>query len=95
MARTQSPRLEADPRPGAGPVPEANRPGHHPEHEQDKPDLDAFAERFRHVPAGEPADRTEEQEAGSARTTTRMIVIGAALAGAVALLVLARTRRRS
>ncbi len=24
---------------GLGPVPEANRPGHHPEHEQDKPDL--------------------------------------------------------
>lgn len=23
---------------GLGPVPEENRPGHHPEHEQDKPD---------------------------------------------------------
>jgi hypothetical protein len=29
-----------------GPVPEDQRPGHHPEHEQDKPDLDAFAERL-------------------------------------------------
>ena len=27
-------------------VPEANQPGHHPERDQDKPDLDAFAERF-------------------------------------------------
>jgi hypothetical protein len=27
-----------------GPIPEDNRPGHHPEHEQDKPDLEAFAE---------------------------------------------------
>lgn len=31
----------------AGPVPEDNRPGHHPEHEQDKPDLEAFVERTR------------------------------------------------
>ena len=30
----------------AGPVPEANRPGHHPEQEQDKPDLEAFRERM-------------------------------------------------
>lgn len=45
-----SSRLEAHDRPGSsgdtGPVPEANMPGHHPEHDQDKPDLDAFAERF-------------------------------------------------
>ncbi len=27
-------------------VPEANQPGHHPDQEQDKPDLDAFAERL-------------------------------------------------
>ena len=30
--------------PETGPVPEANRPGHHPEHEQDKP-VEAFVER--------------------------------------------------
>jgi hypothetical protein len=30
-----------------GPVPEDNLPGHHPEHEQDKPDLDAFVKRAR------------------------------------------------
>ena len=35
-----------------GPVPEANRPGHHPDKEQDKPDL----ERFRSRLAGEPSD---------------------------------------
>jgi hypothetical protein len=29
-----------------GPVPEDNRPGHHPDHEQDKPDPDAFARRL-------------------------------------------------
>lgn len=30
---------------GTEPVPEENRPGHHPEQEQDKPDLQAFQER--------------------------------------------------
>ena len=29
-----------------GPIPEGNAPGHHPEHEQDKPDRDRFAEAF-------------------------------------------------
>lgn len=44
-------RLSAEERPSAtsgrgGPVPEEQRPGHHPDHEQDKPDLDKFAERL-------------------------------------------------
>ncbi len=30
----------------AGAVPEDNQPGHKPERDQDKPDLDAFAARF-------------------------------------------------
>ena len=42
--------VDAHARPSArgesGPVPEENSPGHHPEHDQDKPDLDAFAARF-------------------------------------------------
>lgn len=45
-----SSRLDAHARPTAdgesGPVPEDNAPGHRPERDQDKPDLDAFAERF-------------------------------------------------
>ena len=32
--------------PEAGAVPEDNRPGHHPDREQDQPDLDAFAARL-------------------------------------------------
>ena len=35
-----------------GPVPEDNRPGHHPDTEQDKPDL----ERFRSRLTGDPGD---------------------------------------
>lgn len=45
-----SSRLEARERPTSsgesGPVPEESSPGHHPEHDQDQPDLDAFAARF-------------------------------------------------
>ena len=29
-----------------GDIPEEQRPGHHPDHEQDKPDMDKFAERL-------------------------------------------------
>jgi hypothetical protein len=35
-----------------GPVPEDNQPGHHPDIEQDKPDLERFQSRL----AGEPSD---------------------------------------
>jgi hypothetical protein len=37
-----------------GPVPESNRAGHHDDHDQDKPNLDAFAERLGIPPADEP-----------------------------------------
>ncbi len=42
---------------GAGPVPEDNRPGHHPDHEQDQPDPEEFVARFRD---GLRADGTED-----------------------------------
>jgi hypothetical protein len=35
-----------------GPVPEDNRPGHHPDTEQDKPDLKQFRSRL----TGDPGD---------------------------------------
>jgi hypothetical protein len=42
--------LDAEERPSVsgdtGTVPPDNRPGHHPAHDQDRPDLDAFAERL-------------------------------------------------
>jgi hypothetical protein len=48
--------IQGEERPGdegpTGPVPEANRPGHHPDQEQDKPDL----ERFRNRLGGEGED---------------------------------------
>lgn len=49
--------------PGGGPVPPENRPGHQPAEDQDKPDLDAFAERFGVASDDEPeADAQPESE---------------------------------
>lgn len=36
--------------------PEENRPGHHPDAEQDKPDLDEFAAKFGTAPPGDETD---------------------------------------
>ena len=42
--------IEGEGQPGdegsLGPVPEDNRPGHHPDQEQDQPDLEQFRSRF-------------------------------------------------
>ena len=42
-------------RPEIGPIPEDNRPGHHPDHEQDKPDLAAFRARMANPASADPA----------------------------------------
>ena len=53
--RTADRRLEVSD--ARGPVPRAQRRGHHPDKEQDKPDLDKFAERLGVAPEGEePAE---------------------------------------
>lgn len=43
-----------------GPVPEEQQPGHHPDDEQDKPGLEAFAERLGIPTEGEEPDADEE-----------------------------------
>lgn len=81
-----------------GPIPEDNQPGHHPAKEQDKPDLDAFAEKLgvaentASADGGLPGERPVGPLPGSRRST----LIGAAGAGAsvVALAVVAGRRRR-
>ncbi|MCO8127327.1 hypothetical protein NHL50_08905 [Acidimicrobiia bacterium EGI L10123] len=46
-----------------GTIPEDQRPGHHPDQEQDKPDMDAFAERLGVVSEDEePADAPHVEE---------------------------------
>ena len=99
MTRPQSADLRENGR--TGPVPEASSPGHHPEHEQDKPNLDAFAERFSgraldDLPAdtgvladGQGADRTTA--GGTLRRMAPAIIGTVAIAAAVTILV--RRRR--
>jgi len=68
--------LGAAERPGtkgtAGPVPEEQRPGHKPEHEQDKPDLDDFAARLGIVPEGEEPPDAPRVEDDDGTTVTRL-----------------------
>jgi len=97
MPTPQQPDVQ--PVPGAdeptGPVPPENQPGHHPAHEQDKPDLKAFAERLGTV---EPSEReTPTTEAPSPAGRRRAIISIAAVAALLALIaaVLAGRRRRS
>ena len=99
MARPQSPDLR--PSGTTGPEPEANSPGHHPEHDQDRPDLDAFAERFSGRPLDDlPTDTgvlDDHYGASDDRSTARSLTRWAApVAGiaAVAVLIAVVVRRR-
>jgi hypothetical protein len=47
-------------------VPEDNRPGHHPDVEQDRPDPDAFLARARRVARDESGARDDEEPAPAA-----------------------------
>ena len=53
----------------AGPVPEDNLPGHHPAHDQDKPDPDGFVARF--SGADRPDDDAEATPPGAAGTAAK------------------------
>lgn len=82
-----------------GPVPPDNQPGHHPPEEQDKPDLNAFAERLgtagTTAPAPASAGTAPPEPArgwAPARTPARRGI--AALLGAAAVLVVGRVLRR-
>lgn len=96
--------VEGQPQPEAkgpaGPIPAENQPGHHPEAEQDKPDLDAFAARLGVIDEPEPA-RTEASPvtvvaaAGRNAATRIAAVVGGVLALLAGLLVLRRRRRAS
>ena len=87
-----------------GPVPPENQPGHRPEQEQDKPDLNAFADRLGIVNETEAERRAEDgassteapptaegQPAGANRGP---LVWAGAMATALTLLGLLLNRRR-
>ena len=81
-----------------GPVPPDNQPGHHPVEEQDKPDLNAFAQKLGTM---EPADRTDTAEGrdatlrayGSRRVQVGVAAAVATLAGVVLAVATGRRRR--
>jgi hypothetical protein len=82
-----------------GPVPQENQPGHHPPEEQDKPDLDAFAQRFGIV-EGEGATASDARGERGWRSFVSVkrgkLAVGAAVLSAVAAvlgLVMRRRRR--
>ncbi len=71
-----------------GPVPPENQPGNRPAQEQDKPDLDAFAERFGIVegeggPAGSEAAALTERGEVARSQVSPVKVASVALAGVV------------
>src|SRR5919206_1299096 len=51
----------------SGPVPPENQPGHHPPEEQDKPDLNAFAEK---LGIAEPGSTAASEGGNSAQPST-------------------------
>ncbi len=90
-----------------GPVPPENQPGNHPEQEQDKPDLDAFAAKFGITEDGETeqtgrapevAERVQEAASGITKSKSGAFALAAGvvslLAAALGLL-LSRRRRRA
>lgn len=95
--------VEGQRAPGAdaprGPVPPENQPGHHPETEQDKPDINAFAAKLGTMPPEERDEVLESLEPSTGAAGRRSALVGAAAAVsavvAVVLAVVVGRRRRS
>lgn len=97
-------KLSAQDRPANGDTiggaPEDQQPGHHPEHDQDKPDLDRFAERLGVKAEGdEPHDApnvTDADDVGNHRWQPqwrRVVIPVAVVAGIVAAVIGIRRSR--
>lgn len=68
------------------PIPEDQRPGHHPDHDQDKPDLDDFAARLGVASEGnEPEDaphvddEAPPPESSRSRPSGKLLLLGPAI----------------
>lgn len=95
-------KLSAQSRPAngdtIGDAPADQQPGHHPDHDQDKPDLDRFAERLGVKAEGdEPGDApnvTDAEGVGTDRWQSqwRRVLVSAVAVAAVAAVVI-RVRR--
>jgi len=81
-----------------GPVPPDNQPGHHPATEQDRPDLNAFAEKLGAVEPAErndsPGERKVSLPAPGGRSAPAGVAVGIAAVVALVLAVVAGRRRR-
>jgi LPXTG-motif cell wall-anchored protein len=86
-----------------GPVPPENQPGNHPEQEQDKPDLDAFAVKFGIAEDGAPemtgrtpavAERVQEAVSGVTKSKSPAFAVAAGVLSLLAALGLLLSRRR-
>jgi hypothetical protein len=81
-----------------GPVPPENRPGHQPDHDQDKPDGDAFVAKMADGAgtarngAGRPAP---EAESGTTRSRSGLLGAGMKVAGAVGVVIGVRRALRA
>ena len=87
--------LEGQDQPGAsgpsGPIPADNQPGHHPAHEQDKPDLNAFAEKLGVV---ESAPETAADAPAAPGRGRGVVIAMAAVTALLGILGVVVTRRR-
>ncbi|MCA1693179.1 MAG: hypothetical protein ABR540_20355 [Acidimicrobiales bacterium] len=93
MPNPQPPDLETNA--PTGPVPPENQAGHHPEREQDKPDLDAFAARL--GIGDEPTAGTAPGRTGTLGREAKArsgVFAGVAAALAIVILVVARIKKR-
>ena len=92
--------VEGQREPGAdaprGPVPPENQPGHHPEEEQDKPDLNAFAEKLGTMESYERSETPGRRDESPATSGSRKVRVGvaAAVVTVLALVVAVVTGRR-
>ncbi len=79
-----------------GPVPPDNQPGHHPVEEQDKPDLNAFAQKLGTMEPSDRSDTPEGRDATLRADGSRRVQAGlaAAVATLVAVVLAVATGRR-
>lgn len=82
-----------------GDAPEEQQPGHHPDHDSDKPDLDAFAERLGVTPEGtEPGGAPNVSGADSVgsrwESQWRRLLVPASVGLGLVLAVVYRRRHR-
>ncbi|MGI8983550.1 MAG: hypothetical protein ACR2HM_03300 [Acidimicrobiales bacterium] len=94
MPNPEQPELGPDVGADRGPVPPENQPGHHPDEDQDKPDLDRFAAKLGTMEPDEREAVLEDERPTPAPAARRGALVGVAALVALVLAVLAGRRIR-